>query len=57
MTSEISLFEIVERERKRPRKTASNSIVTRKPFGDQLTKILFISLFIDYYNHYMGGVD
>ena len=57
MTSGISLSEIVERERKRPRKTASNSIVTRKPFRDQPTKILSIPLFIDYYNHYMRGVD
>jgi hypothetical protein len=57
MTSGISLPEIIERERKRPRKTASNSTITRKPFGDQPIKILPIPLFIDYYNHYMGGVD
>ena len=58
MTSGISLLDLIERERKRPRKSVSNSTITRKSFGDQPTKILSISLFIDYYNHYMGeGVD
>ena len=57
MTSDIFLLELVKRERKRPRKLVSNSIITRKLFRDQSTKILLIPLFIDYYNHYMGGVD
>ena len=57
MTNGISLPEIIERERKRPRKTASNAAITRKLFEDQSTKTLSISLFIDYYNHYMRGVD
>ena len=57
MTTRFLLFELIERERKRPRKSVSNSTITRKPFRDQPTKILSIPLFIDYYNHYMGGVD
>ncbi len=35
---------------KRPKKTALNAAITRKSFGDQSTKILSISLFIDCYN-------
>ena len=42
---------------KRSKKTALNISITRKPFGDQLTKVLSISLFIDYYNQNMRGVD
>ena len=57
MITGFRLSEIAHRERKRPKKTVSNSVTTRKPFGDQPTKILSISLFIDYYNHYMRGVD
>ena len=57
MTTGFRLSEIVYRRRKRPKKTASNAKTTRKPFGDQPTKILPIPLFIDSYNRYMGGVD
>ena len=57
MTSGFSLSKIVKRERKRPQKSASNSTITQKSFKDQPIKTLPISLFIDYYNHYMGGVD
>ena len=57
MTTGFLLSELIERKQKRPRKSASNATITRKPFGDQPTKILPIPLFIDYYNHYMGGVD
>ncbi len=45
------------RLRKRPKKTASNAAITRKPFKDQSTKIVSIPLFIDCYNQNMGGVD
>ncbi len=45
------------RLRKRPKKTALNAAITQKPFGDQLTKILSISLFINYYNQNMGGIN
>ncbi len=44
------------RLRKRPKKTALNAAITRKPFEDQSTKILSIPLFIDCYNQNMGGV-
>ncbi len=43
--------------RKRSKKTASNTAITRKLFRDQLIKILSIFLFIDCYNQNMGGVD
>ena len=45
------------RMRKRPKKTASNARITREPFGENSTKILPISTFIDDYNHYIGGID
>jgi hypothetical protein len=45
------------RLRKRPKKTASNTRITREPFGDNSTKFLSIPTFIDDYNHYMGGID
>jgi hypothetical protein len=43
--------------RKRLKKTALNTKITRKPYRDKLTKILAIPIFIDDYNHYIGGVD
>ena len=55
MTSEFFLPELIKRERKRSRKSVSNLTITRKSFKDQLSKILSIPLFIDYYNHYMEG--
>jgi hypothetical protein len=45
------------RMRKRPKKTALNTRITREPFKDKLTKILAISTFIDNYNHYIGGIN
>jgi hypothetical protein len=45
------------RLRKKPKKTASNSRITREPFGDNPTKILPIPTFIDNYNHYIRGID
>ncbi len=45
------------RLQKRSKKTALNAAITRKSFRDQSTKILFILLFIDYYNQNMGGID
>jgi hypothetical protein len=41
--------------RKRLKKTALNAKITREPFGDKSIKILPIPIFIDDYNHYMGG--
>ena len=57
MTTEFLLSELIECKWKKPRKSASNATITQKPFEDQPTKILSIPLFINYYNHYMGGVD
>ena len=51
------LEEIIERERKRPAKTATNAKCTRLVFGDLAVKLLKIPVFIDLYNHYMNGVD
>jgi hypothetical protein len=45
------------RMRKRPKKTASNAKITREPFKDKSTKILFIPTFIDDYNYYIKGID
>jgi hypothetical protein len=45
------------RMRKRLKKTALNTKITRKSFRDKLTKILSIPIFIDNYNHYMEVVD
>ena len=47
----------IERERKRPSKTSTNSACTRLVFGDLAVKVLQIPLFIDLYNHFMNGVD
>jgi hypothetical protein len=45
------------RKRKRPKKTVLNARITHESFGENPTKILSIPLFIDDYNHSMGGVD
>jgi hypothetical protein len=45
------------RMRKRPKKTALNTKISREPFRDEPTKILPTPTFIDDYNHYIGGVD
>ncbi len=57
MITEHRIKDTILRLRKHPKKTASNTSITRKSFGDQLTKVLSISLFIDYYNQNMRGVD
>jgi hypothetical protein len=41
--------------RKRLKKTALNTKITREPFKNQPTKILAIPSFIDDYNHYIRG--
>jgi hypothetical protein len=46
-----------EKLRKRPAKTSTNGRIVRQVFGSDLTKELEIPVFIDDYNHYMGGVD
>ncbi len=57
MTTEHRIEDTILRLRKRSKKTASNVLITRKPFRDQSTKILSILLFIDCYNKNMGGDD
>ena len=57
MTTGHRIDQTILRMRKRPKITSSNATITRKPFGDQSTKMLPIPTFIDDYNHYMGGVD
>ena len=50
-------LEKVLRIRRRPPKIAINIKSSRKVFGDNATKALLIPIFIDNYNHYIGGVD
>ncbi len=57
MTTGYRIEDTILRLWKRPKKTASNVLITQKPFGDQLTKVLSIPLFIDYYNQNIRGVD
>jgi hypothetical protein len=45
------------RSRRRPQVTSTNGLMVRKVFGDHARKELPIPIFIDDYNHYMGGVD
>ena len=48
---------LVNRERRRPAATSTGARQTAKIFGSSARKILPIPLFIDQYNHFMGGVD
>jgi hypothetical protein len=50
---ELKTFRI----RKRSKKIASNARITRESFRDKPTKILFIPIFINDYNHYIKGID
>lgn len=47
----------ITRKRRRPQITSTNGSLVRKVFGDDVRKNLPIPLFIDDYNHFMGGVD
>jgi hypothetical protein len=49
--------EEITRNRKRPKKTSTNSTIAREVFNGQYRKELEIPLFIDSYNHYMNSVD
>jgi hypothetical protein len=44
-------------KRKRPRKTSTNALITRRIFSDEVTKELDIPIFINDYNYYINGVD
>jgi hypothetical protein len=45
------------RSRRRPQLTSTNGPLVRKVFGNESRKNLPIPVFIDDYNHFMGGVD
>jgi hypothetical protein len=49
--------EEITRDRKRPKKTSTNSSIAREVFDGQHRKKLKIPLFIDCYNHHMNSVD
>jgi hypothetical protein len=57
MTTGYRLEPKTFRMRKRPKKTASNDRITCEPFKELPQRILAISLFIDDYNHHIGGID
>ena len=49
--------EIVEKNRKKPKKTSTSAFIARAPFGNEYSKILPIPGIIDGYNHGMNIVD
>jgi hypothetical protein len=49
--------DFIARQRKRPAKTSTSARIVRPVFGDNPVKELEIPVFIDDYNHNMGGVD
>ena len=49
--------EEITRNRRRPKKTSTNSTIAREVFDGQHRKELEIPFFIDCYNHYMNSVD
>src|SRR5947207_15865067 len=49
--------EKITRNRKRKKKTSTNSTIAREIFDGQYRKELEIPIFIDCYNHYMNSVD
>ena len=57
MTTGYLLIEKITRNRKRPKKTSINSFIAKEVFDGQYRKKLKISLFINYYNHYINSVD
>ena len=57
MTTGHIPIEEITRNRKQPKKIFTNSTIAREVFDGQYRKKLEISIFIDYYNHYMNLVD
>ena len=49
--------EKITRNRKRPKKTSTNSTIAREVFDGQHRKELEIPLFIDCYNYYINSVN
>ena len=56
ITGYIAL-EIVEKNRKKPKKTSTSASIAWAPFGDAFTKVLLIPGIIDGYNNGMNIVD
>ena len=54
MTTKYTAQEIVEKNRKRPKKTSISAAIARAPFEDEYTKILPIPGIIDGYNNGMN---
>ena len=58
MTTGYTAQEIVEKNRKKPKKTSTSASIARAPFrDDEFTKILPIPGIIDGYNNGMNMVD
>ena len=57
MTTGHIAQEIVEKNRKRPKKTSTSASIARALFGNKYSKILPIPGIIDDYNHGMNMVD
>ena len=57
MTTGYTALEIVEKNRKKPKKTSTSASIARAPFGDAFTKVLPIPGIIDGYNNGMNMVD
>ena len=57
MTTGYIAQEIVEKNRKRPKKTSTSASIARAPFGNEYSKILPIPGIIDGYNNGMNMVD
>ena len=57
MTTGYIPTEKITRNRKRPKKTSTNSIIIKEVFDKQYRKEFEILTFIDYYNYYMNSID
>ena len=51
------VIDLVKYERRRFNKLSTNVIITRQSFEKKIRKILFISIFIDDYNHYIRDIN
>ena len=49
--------EIIEKNRKKLKKTSNSASIARAPFGDEFTKVLSIPDIIDGYNNSINIVD
>ena len=57
MTTGHTAQEIVEKNRKRPKKTSTSVSIARAPFRDEFSKVLPIPGIIDGYNNGINIVD